>query len=354
MAPAERCLERMRSRCCSGTDWRLWLKVALVSGLLLVSSAAQAQLSVRVAPLQEVLVDSLRRAPAEVLPLNDSLIAAEVNAVVAAVHADVGQVVAQGEPLVTLDERDFRLQLEAAAAGLAAARAQHADAVVKLERARQLSDDQYLSADELLNRETALALASAEIARAQAQEAIARRNLEKARILAPFDGVIQERPAQVGAYVTVGMPLLRLTQTDALELAAELPSAVAPTLLDAEAIWFESQGEQWALRLLRLSPVVDPGRRSQQARFAFVGDAPAAGRSGQLVWREQGGQLPASLLSRRDGALGVFLFEDGVAVFHPLPDAEEGRAASTRLPVDAEIIVQGQDRLQDGDPVVRP
>jgi hypothetical protein len=68
-----------------------WLILAL---WLLAPLAAKAQTPVSVQALSEVLVDLDRRAPADVRPLNDAVIAAEVTAVVSTVHADVGQVVA--------------------------------------------------------------------------------------------------------------------------------------------------------------------------------------------------------------------------------------------------------------------
>jgi hypothetical protein len=71
-----------------------------------------------------------------------------------------------------------------------------------------------------------------------------------------------------------------------------------------------------------------------------------------VAWRVGSGQLPASLLSRRDGRLGVFLAREGRAHFEPLPAAQEGRPVPVDLPPEALVIVQGQDRLQDGDELV--
>lgn len=325
----------------------LTLALVIVTGV----TTALAQVSVRVAPLRDVVVDFEQRAPAEVMPLNDSLLAAEVNAVVRVIGADVGAAVRRGELLVELDPSDFRLQLEAAEAALASARARRDDARVKLDRARRLGSEQYVSEDELLSRETALAVADADIRSARAQAEVARLNLERCTVEAPFDGVIRSRAAQVGAYVTVGAPLVRVTQTDALELDADLPVAAAGRLENATEIWFESLGERWPVRVERLSPVVDSDRRSRRARFQFTAERPPAGRSGEVVWRVGSGQLPASLLSRRDGGLGLFLVRDGTAHFEPLPGAQEGRPFPVDLPPDTAVVVQGQDRLQHGDPV---
>ena len=317
-------------------------------------SVAQGQTRVQVAALSDIVVAREHRVPAEVVPLNDSVLSAEVNAVVRAIGADVGARVREGDLLIALEETDFELQLRAAEASLAAARSRLAEAKAKRDRAARLGDSQYVSEDELLTRETAVAVSEADIRNAEAQVAIARRNLEKCRILAPFDGVVQERPAQVGAYVTVGAALMRLVQTDLLELAAEIPVGLGAGFAAGAAAEFHSQGMRWPVRLSRFSDVVAAERRSRRARFEFTGAAPAPGRSGQLVWTSAQGQLPARLVSRRGGALGVFLYRDGQAEFTPLPQAEEGRPVAVDLPMDSRIIVQGQDRLQDGDAVVVP
>ncbi len=342
---------RSPARCSPGGDTLTIISRCVLFLCLLTPLPATAQVSVRTAPLADVLVDLERRAPAQVVPLNDSVLAAEVNAVVRELGADTGQAVRAGDLLVRLDETDFQLQLQAAEAALASARARREDASAKLDRARRLVDERYVSEDELLSRQTALSVSEADIRNAEAQASIARRNLEKCRVLAPFDGVVRERSAQLGAYATVGAPLLRLTQTGAVEVDAEVPDALAGGLEESVDIVFHAQGEQRALSLLRLSPVIDTERRARRARFAFSGDPAPAGRSGEVTWRVASGQLPASLLSRRDGQLGVFLARDGRAVFVPVPGAQEGRPSPVDLPGTSAVIVQGQDRLQDGDAI---
>jgi hypothetical protein len=102
------------------------------------------------------------------------------------------------------------------------------------------------------------------------------------------------------------------------------------------------------VELLRLSPVINSQGRTRQARFAFLEDAPAVGRSGELVWRVGEGMLPSNLISRRNGVLGVFLLDSDKARFEPLPGAQEGRPVSVDLPASAVVITMGRERLQDG------
>ena len=215
-----------------------------------------------------------------------------------------------------------------------------------------LVKDNYLSDDDLLGRITEVSVLEAQIQVNEVAISVAQRNLDRCEITAPFNGVVAERMAQVGSFVANGTPLMNFTQVDAFELDAEIPVNVADSLGSAESIVFSSRGETWPLELLRLSPVIESSRRSQRARFTFVDEAPAVGRSGEVIWRIEYGLLPANLVSRRNGELGVFLHENGRAVFTPLPQAQEGRPVAVNFDEGTEVIVIGRDRLQDGDAVV--
>jgi RND family efflux transporter MFP subunit len=324
----------------------LWI---IIFNLLLPASLlAQTAINVRVQDLSEVLIDFERRAPADVRALNDSTFSAEVSAIVLSVHADVGQAVQKGDLLLQLDPADYQLNLNQAEANLVSSKAVLGQANVRLKRARSLSKSQHISADELLERETDEMVSSAKIRANEVAVSIARRNLEKSSIEAPYDGVVGERMAQLGSFVRNGDPLITVTQIDRFELNAELPDGMADGISSADMIRFESRGESWPVELLRLSPVIDSQRRTRLARFAFSDNAPAIGRSGELVWRTDQGMLPSNLISRRNGILGVFVLDSDHARFAPLAGAQEGRPAEVNLPASSRIITMGRERLQDG------
>ena len=250
--------------------------------------------------------------------------------------------------MLELDPLDYRLNLKQAEANLASNQAQLSQAEAKLKRAKTLGTKQYISADELLERETAVMVYQAQIQAGNVAVAIANRNLQKCSIRAPFDGVVVERMAQVGNFVRNGEALIAVTQLDRFELDARIPDNQADELADSEQLRFESRGQSWPVELLRMSSVIDSQGRTRRARFAFIQDAPAVGRSGELVWKVGEGLLPSNLISRRAGELGVFLLSDGKAQFQSLPGAQEGRPALVRLPFDSNVITLGRERLQDG------
>jgi RND family efflux transporter MFP subunit len=240
---------------------------------LLLCSIALAQgvtpVEVGVRPLREVAIPDRGTAPASVIAPNDSRIAAEVTAKVARVHAEVGGTVKAGQPLLELDATDYRLALAQADAQVSAARARVALAEQRLRQALSLRKKQFVSDDAVLELQTGVQAAEADLDVTQAQRAVAVRNIEKCRILAPFAGVVLERQAQVGASAAPGTTLLRLVDLAPPEIEAQIQAAQADELPVATEIVFESQGKSYPARLLRLSPVVDVAARTRVARLVF-------------------------------------------------------------------------------------
>lgn len=330
---------------------------ALALGMLLtLADAASAQSApsaaaprIEVQPAAAIALPDRHRASATVLAPNDALIAAEVSATISAIHVEAGREVERGGLLLSLDERDARLGLQQAEAQLQAAQARLTLATQRAERGRRLRADRHISEDELLALETGLDAADADVALARAARNAAARQLEKCSIRAPFDGVVLERQAQLGALAGPGTPLLRLVSTAAAEVEAQIAPESAVDLEQARAIHFESRAQRHPLRLLALSPVLERSARTRLARFAFVEGEAAAGSTGEVDWIGPRLLLPAELLVKRDGHLGAFIDDKGTARFMPARDAQEGRPFRLELPAGARVVTRGQQGLNDGD-----
>lgn len=331
----------------------LFGRAALLAALLFpVAGAAQSQPHpVRATPLAELARPQTLSAPAEVVPRQDSLLAAELALPVSRIHVEVGQTVEAGQVLLELDRRDPTLQLRQAEAQRKAAEAQRELTRQRLLRGRELAERQFSSADDVLALEAAEAAASADLEIAESAVAIARRTLEKTSLRAPFAGEVVARTAQLGALAAAGSPLIRLVQLGEDEVEARLPAAQAAGLAEAGAIHFEAPGARLPLRLLRMTRSVDPASRTRTARLAFVEAGLAPGHSGSLVWQAPGFSLPAELIVQRDGVLGVFVVEGSTARFVALPGAVSGRSAEVALAGTTLVVSEGQQRLRDGDPV---
>ncbi len=299
----------------------------------------------------ELFVHPRREAAAAVIARNESRIAAEVGARILRIHADVGQRVRRGAVLAELDEGDLRLAL----AGLQAQRdelvARSALAGQQLRRAQQLQQQNYVSAEFVGQRDAEVQVLAAQTQGVATQLASARRQIDKARIIAPFDAVVLQRGAQLGELAAPGAVLFVLTETASPELSAALAVSDAALIARAPSLTFETGAGSYPVRLLRVAAVVASATRTREGRFAFVGDVALPGTAGTLRWDDPRPHLPPDVLVRRDGRLGVFALVDGTARFIAVPRAQEGRAAATTIPAVTRIVVTGQASLQDGQRV---
>ncbi|MFN2308877.1 MAG: efflux RND transporter periplasmic adaptor subunit [Gammaproteobacteria bacterium] len=321
-----------------------WAMLAVAS-----EPALPAAVEVTQQPLRELRVHAEREAPATVLSLNESRIIAEVSAVVREIPVEVGQVVAAGAVLVRLDPRDYELARQHAEAALESVLARIELAKFQLDRARELRTRNFVSDDTLTQRQTELKVLHAERASATAQLERARHDLEKCTLTAPFEAVVQSRSAQLGELAVAGAPLFTLIDLAHVEVSAQIQSKDAASLRAADGIHFSTATEGQSLHLLRISPVIDRGTRTQEVRLAFDGEAAAPGSEGLIRWRAVEPLLPADLISRREGRLGVFIATGAVARFVVLEQAQEGRPVRIDLPPDTPIILDGRFGLHDGD-----
>ena len=309
--------------------------------------------NVRAVPLSELLTIPQFSAPATVVARNQPQIAAEIQARVVELPAEVGDRVGAGEVLARLDCRRYESALAQARAELARARAQRQFADEQLRRARNLTKKQSISEELLDQRRTDLASADADSAVQDAAVARAAIDVEDCVIRAPFAAVVTARAASIGSLATPGNVLFTLLQTDGQEDSVTLRHDQVTSLLDAGALNFDSNGTTYPLQLRTVLPAADPVARTREARLRFAAEPALAGSAGRVVWEGRERELPPDYLVRRQGELGVFLLEADTARFVPVAGAENGRPATVRLPTDSLVVTDGRQRLADGDPVRR-
>lgn len=324
---------------------------AFAAGLFAPGPAVAQTTAVTARAVAELAVSRSFRASAEVMSLNESLIPSEVEAIVREVHAELGATVPAGALLVVLDSADLALAVDRIEADIASSVARIEQATLRLSRARDLSKGRFVSADELLSRETELRVLDAELRRHRVALRAARRDVERCEIRAPFAGVVRERAAQVGSLLRRGDPVLTLIDTHRFELEALIPAGQIDDLAQASEMHFVTAGTSFAVRIARVSPVIEARQRISRARLKFTSSAPRIGTSGELRWYSSTAALPADLMVRRGESLGVFIVADGRARFVTLPNAQEGRPAAHSLSADTRLILDGRERLQDGEAI---
>jgi RND family efflux transporter MFP subunit len=109
-----------------------------------------------------------------------------------------------GEPLVQLDDRDYRAALESQKAKLEVARANAQLHKLQLDRQKKLRAQNYASQAELDTAETLLRVDHAQIAQLEAEIAQSQVNLDYTLLRAPADGVILAKLKEVGEMAVPG------------------------------------------------------------------------------------------------------------------------------------------------------
>ena len=319
--------------------------------LLQLTAAWGEAITVRVQPLGDLLRQPEFSVPASVKPLNAPSLAAEISGRVEAIPVRVGDQVEAGAVLVKLDCRYHQSRLQANNAQLKRIDAQVRFASTQLKRTQALNEKQTISDEVLDQRKTDLLSAQADRQNQQQLIRQAEIDVERCVITSPFDAIVTARLAHEGGLASPGTPLLNVVQLSHPEISAELSSAEAASLENAQALHFNYDASNYALQLQHLLPVVDERTRTREARLVFKQAAAPIGAAGRLVWQGRIDELPADYLVRRDERLGIFLAEGGTARFHTLQNAREGQPV--RVDVDPEklLVTDGRQRLQDGDTI---
>jgi len=115
-----------------------------------------------------------------------------------------GQSVHKGDPLVQIDDREYRATVQRAEAGLALARANLALAESELKRGRELIRLEFISKQDLDILENKVAVGRATVDQLAAELNQARVNLEYTLLRAPTDGVVLAKTKEVGEIAVPG------------------------------------------------------------------------------------------------------------------------------------------------------
>lgn len=322
--------------------------ILFLAGLAL-SINAYAESRVTQSSLSEVAIYPEVSIPASAVSLNDAKISAEVRANVKSIPVLVGNTVKQNEILVELDNRDFILNLQRAEVALKGIESRLKLATYQLDQAKTLIRDKAITDELFRQREADVTTLQAENDAQKVAVKIAEQELIKCTIRAPFDAVVVERLAQVGELANAGTPLVRVVDASRIEVSAKIQPQDVASLKQASSFTFQTMEGSFDLKLRTLTPVIDPVQRNREARLEFIDKLDLPGASGTLVWKQKITHVPANLIVRRNGVLGIFVNNNNSAEFIEIQNTTEGRPGPVNLPLDTKVIVNGRFAIQQGD-----
>lgn len=191
-------------------------------------------------------------------------IGSPVGGIVTKVHVKVGDIVQPGDVLFEIDDRDLRAQRLPAAARVKEAEASLARSRTLLRLAESVPDKRAISAEDLSNRRSAVAIDEASLAAAKAQVEQIDIELDRRQVRALVPGKILQvktRPGEFAAAGVMATPLMLLGNNDRLHVRVDIDENDAWRFekgADAVAFVRGNPELETKLRFVRTEPYVVP------------------------------------------------------------------------------------------------
>lgn len=304
-------------------------------------------MTVRVRELEAVPVSRRIVVNGQTAPAREVEVRAETQGRVVAVGPMKGAEVEAGEVLVRLDPQDREAAVAQAEALLRQRQAEH-------EAAQRLGERGFQAENRVAEAEALLESARAALERARLE-------LAYTVIRAPFAGVLEHRPVEVGNYVDVGDTVAKVIEQDPFLVVAHVAETEVGRLqvgMPGRAELVTGRTVDGALRYV--ASEADPATRTFRIELEVPNGEGrfASGVSTRLILED--GAVPAhrvsaALLALDDqGVIGVNAVDDrGVVTFHPaqVVRAEADAVWLAGLPERLRLITVGQGFVRAGERV---
>ena len=266
-------------------------------------------------PARQVKITAVAETPfGETVTANGTLAAYDQTTVsvkvpgrVRTISVDLGSVVTRGQVITQIDPEDYRLRVQQAEASLAQARARlglppegtddrvDPEQTATVRQARAVLDEARFNRDRAARLVEQGVIAKAEfdsatstfkvaegryqdayeeirnrqgvLAQRRSEVALARQQLKDTAVVAPIDGIVQEKRTSVGEYLAAGAPIVNIVRMDPLRLKAEIPERESRTVHNGQDVRVTVEGDTnvYVGKIMRLSPVI-----AEQNRMLLV------------------------------------------------------------------------------------
>ena len=282
----------------------------------------------------------------------DVIISAEESGVIREVLVDRGATVREGQPIVRIDDRILRAQVDEAEARAALARE-------SWERRRRLFEEDGVGAE--------LAYLEARYQADQAEAALASltERLDRTVVRAPVSGTLESRDVEVGTMVSTGTPVARIVQINPVKVVggvAERYAGDIGTRSTASVTFDALGGERHSASIRYVGATVNPRNRTFEIELLLP-------NPGGVIKPEMVAAIEVVLRDLEDVVVipqeSVIRVEEGYVAFVAV---EEGGQAMARvrpvrlgptrgnevvieegLQASDRVIVVGQNQVANGD-----
>ena len=303
--------------------------------------------------------------PAQISPTQKTILAFKYAGKIKSINFESGDFVKKGQVIATIDDSDYKVNLEAFSKKYEAANAVVQNAEAQFSRAEKLYKGGAMPKKDYDNALMQKNVAISTLKEVSAGLENARNILNDTKIIAPYDGYIDKKIVEVGAVVPEGGPVVSYISNDITDISVNASLKDIEYIKNANDINFKDNSTEkiYPLKIKTIAQNPDSINLTYQVTFTFSNlskdEKFLSGQTGTVTISVKNTEnseilIPLNALFEDNGS-NVYLFKNGIAV---KTTVEIGELRETNkisivkgLKIGDKVIVAGVSKLVDGDKV---
>ena len=303
--------------------------------------------------------------PAQISPTQKTILAFKYAGKIKSINFESGDFVKKGQVIATIDDSDYKVNLEAFSKKYEAANAVVQNAEAQFSRAEKLYKGGAMPKKDYDNALMQKNVAISTLKEASAGLENARNTLNDTKIIAPYDGYIDKKIVEVGAVVPEGGPVVSYISNDITDISVNASLKDIEYIKNASDINFKDNSTEkiYTLKVKSIAQNPDSINLTYPVTFTFLNlekdEKFLSGQTGTVTISVKNNENPEILIPLNalfeDNGSNVYLFKNGIAVKTAV---EIGELRETNkisivkgLKTGDKVIVAGVSKLVDGDKV---
>lgn len=293
-----------------------------------------------------------------------AIISSKISGRIAQAPVQLGDYVKKGQVLVTLEKTDFINERDQAKASLLQAEASYAESKATFSRMQKLFKEELISQQEYDSAKTQFDITETSVQYARSGVALREEQLQNTEIRAPIGGYIGSRQINPGEMISPGGKLMEVVDLSKVYITVYLSdSYIAQTKpgQKAQVSLSSLQGTVYTGTVDQISPIADATQKTFPVRI-LLDNSGGVFKDGMLAevklnFNQRQGVLyvPAEAIVDETGTKAVFVVNGDKAerkiVQLGISDGHRVEIVSGLSP-DEQVVVLGQNNLEDGSKVV--
>lgn len=303
--------------------------------------------------------------PAQISPTQKTILAFKYAGKIKSINFESGDFVKKGQVIATIDDSDYKVNLEAFSKKYEAANAVVQNAEAQFSRAEKLYKGGAMPKKDYDNAVMQKNVAISTLKEASAGLENARNTLNDTKIIAPYDGYIDKKIVEVGTVIPEGGPVISFISNEITDISVNASLKDLENIKNASNIIFKDNLSEkvYSLKIKSIAQNPDSINLTYPVTFTFSNlgkdEKFLSGQTGTVTIsiKNNGNQeilIPLDALFEDNGS-NVYLFKNGIAVKTAVEIGElretDKISIVKGLKSGDKVIVAGVSKLADGEKV---